>query len=418
MADLKSSTAAALTVAKAATEPTEVVRKQEFDSTVSTLATAASVQSVANEQHAAVTVVDTNSVNLVIDEQQLSANVRLSTMAVLQEAGGPAIELFGHPIVAGITITLAKQVATVQSIERFTIDDELMATGVSGTDYDSNVNAGTIYIRTGSNLVTEETQYVKVIYTYGEQSDGPGLLLDASNLRVDFGETHETVARGDHVHANDHSAAVGVDTQSVSVTVTPSQVVSATVTIAPAGNLESTASGLRVLPTSFAAASHTHSNATTNAAGFMSAADKQKLDLVGSSDAQYSDSDTVNFTVNEGIASADVRLSTGLTSTENGVAVDFSVVAEADHAHDVAGSSTAGFMSADQSAALAAVRYTYVGYCDDIIGSGTEQPVNFSTTIDTDKRYLAILVSETSITSLQASDFAGLWFSIMPFGAS
>lgn len=114
-----------------------------------------------------------------------------------------------------------------------------------------------------------------------------GLEIGAGDgLRVVFGTTAGTVAAGDHVHANDHLAVTVLDSTSIDFTLAGQQI-TAVVVVDPAppvngGRLLAGGNGLyAVLGTGSgvaAAGDHTHSVATTGVDGFMSAADKLKLD--------------------------------------------------------------------------------------------------------------------------------------------
>lgn len=85
---------------------------------------------------------------------------------------------------------------------------------------------------------------------------------------------------------------------------------------------------IAVDPTNFAAANHSHSNATTAASGFMSATDKSKLDGIASG-AQVNDVTSVN----------------GKTGAVSLSATDVGAAASS-HSHNNANSTDAGFMSA------------------------------------------------------------------------
>lgn len=92
--------------------------------------------------------------------------------------------------------------------------------------------------------------------------------------------TASTVARSDHKHPTDTSRASQTDLDALETVVAGKANSSHTHTIANITDLQSTLDGK-------AANSHTHSNATTSAAGLMSASDKSKLDGIASGANKY-----------------------------------------------------------------------------------------------------------------------------------
>lgn len=416
MADLKDSVASSLQVAKAASEPNDVVRKSEYDTDKAALATKTELTAALAQDHAAVTVQDTNSIDLTVSEQLLSADLKLAPSVEVQAAGGIDTMLFAHPIAAGSVLVLPKQSVVIESIGRYDITDTLVSTSVSAdVDYELNAATGRIYIPAGSSLITIDTNYVKVLYSYLSISEDSGLEITADGVQVKFGTSHEKAARGDHSHQNDHKPATGASTLSATVSVSNAQAITCDVNLATGGSLTASPAGLRVLPGVFAPISHTHTAATHDTAGFMSAADKAKLDVLSTTPVSFTDSSSVTFSTANGTTAANVKQGYGLTTDANGAAVDTTVIATKTHTHEIVGSSTSGFMSPDQSARLASVRFPYIGYCDSIVGSSTPTPVGFSTTFDTSKRYAAFLITTTPLAAPVASDFNGLWFGITPW---
>lgn len=393
MGALKETVADGLKVSRAASDPTDVVRKAEFDAAIATLATSASVTSaVAAVQHDAVTKTDTDGILITLTGQAISAGINLRSDEVLQTAGGPTTETFSHPVTGGLTLTLTRQEVTVTSVARYDnngpIPNTLVATGVAGTDYELDAVMGSLYIPTGSNLITITGQTVKVVYRWAQVEDTSGIIVNGDGVGLNFGTLYGQAARGNHRHPNDHKAATGGSTNSAAVTITPGQIVKATVTLDPAGHLEATSSGVRVKAADFAAPTHSHSNATTSAAGFMSAADKAKLDIIGSNSVSFIDSDTVDFSASSSGTTADVKLGAGLTTDSSGVAVDFTLVA----------------------AKSELPKHTYFGWADNVTTSSSVQtPINFSIVFDTNKKWMAVKQSTTVIASPAASDFSGLW---------
>jgi hypothetical protein len=309
MATLKETTAAGVKVGRPAADPTDVVRKQEFDAAMAARPTASEISAlIAAAVHAAVTKVDTNSVAITLTGQQISADVRASY----------------------------------------------------------------------------------------------GLTINPSGLKCDFGSGENQVARGNHAHANDHAAATGGSTATATVAVDGSQAISVSVTLDPAGNLVSGANGIGVNSSAFAAADHTHMTASTTEPGFLSAADKLKLDNLTSDPETYNDSQTVSLTFNETGLTADVIVGAGLQITASGVEVDFTQVAAIAHTHSDATNAADGLMTMEQVRALEAHLFVYIGYADDVV-DGT--PVNFSTTYDANKTYFSIRQSATAIAAPVAADF-------------
>ena len=183
---------------------------------------------------------------------------------------------------------------------------------------------------------------------------GSGLLIDATGLYIDFGTGVNQAARGNHTHANDHvlAAADPVQANGITVSVNGSQQIKATPVLSTDGGLAVDGTGLYVdFGTGNAQAArgdHSHAEATTLAAGLMSAVDKAKLDSMSVFDEHtYDDSNTVDFTgPTLGVVTASVRLHTGLLESIDGIEVDFTVVATAGHTHDLATQEAAGLMSA------------------------------------------------------------------------
>jgi hypothetical protein len=182
-----------------------------------------------------------------------------------------------------------------------------------------------------------------------------GLLIAADGLKLDFGSGANQVARGNHVHVNDHAAATADASQdnSITVTVTPLQAIKAALRVKANGGLTVDADGVFVsfgsLATQAAPGNHGHADATTTVAGFMSAADKVKLDgMTGGAGASYTFANTYStaLTNTDGTVTCDIRAHTGISVTAAGVAVDFTAVAAFGHTHSDATTIAAGFMSA------------------------------------------------------------------------
>ncbi len=112
-----------------------------------------------------------------------------------------------------------------------------------------------------------------------------GLMVDEEGLKVDFGTGPTQVATGDHTHEEFHDPVTGGNTSTVTMTVATGQIVSAAVKLSTSSSgkvaLQIDGAGL-YLPvgpsgTQAAAGNHTHALATESTDGFLSAADKTKL---------------------------------------------------------------------------------------------------------------------------------------------
>ncbi len=213
------------------------------------------------------------------------------------------------------------------------------------TDFDESSLAAAIAALTDSDTVTWTSSSTQIQANVALKSGG-GLASDASGVYVSFGADAGTAAEGNHTHASLHDAVTVSSTGSVAMTLA-GQMVSATVTLKPDGGLLSDADGVYVDPdslvaqssghnpvtatdttsvqltlgsdqelsaavilgtpstdegaiavsssgsglvvslgttsTTAAAGDHTHSEATSSAAGLLSASDKTKLDSMAAS---------------------------------------------------------------------------------------------------------------------------------------
>jgi hypothetical protein len=111
--------------------------------------------------------------------------------------------------------------------------------------------------------------------------------IPTSGIGADFGPGHQQVARGDHVHANDHLPVTTANSPSLALSVDANQVLSGTVRPDPnpppgGGRIIGGGSGVFVdlgSGTQQAAPGvHGHAVATTGSDGFMSATDKLHTD--------------------------------------------------------------------------------------------------------------------------------------------
>lgn len=112
-----------------------------------------------------------------------------------------------------------------------------------------------------------------------------GLALGGSGLGVSFGTGATDVAAGNHTHAGMHAAVTVIDTASVAFALT-GQELTAAVRFDPDPDggvpLAESADGVYAPtgPSGVAPYEHTHGNASTSTAGFLSAFDKDSLDTV------------------------------------------------------------------------------------------------------------------------------------------
>lgn len=114
-----------------------------------------------------------------------------------------------------------------------------------------------------------------------------GLSVGESGLGAVFGTGHNDIARGDHDHDDLHDALTVLNTATLQLGISASQVLSGTVPLDPDpesgyGLLSAGAAGLRVdlgtAANQAAAGNHPHDVATADSDGFMAASDKRKLD--------------------------------------------------------------------------------------------------------------------------------------------
>lgn len=117
-------------------------------------------------------------------------------------------------------------------------------------------------------------------------SDG-GMAVGESGIGNVFGTGHNEVARGDHTHDQLHAALTVLNTATLQLGVSASQVLSGTVPLDSTpesgyGKINAGAAGLRVelgtAANQAAAGNHPHDVATADQDGFMAASDKRKLD--------------------------------------------------------------------------------------------------------------------------------------------
>jgi hypothetical protein len=230
-----------------------------------------------------------------------------------------------------------------------------------------------------------------------------GLKINPSGVLCDFGTGENQVPRGNHTHDDLHAAATGSATTTATVSTDSTQAISVSVKIDPAGNLTVGENGIGVNSSAFAAADHTHTTASTTEPGFMSAADKAKLDNLSITGLTFATSASIAFDATGGTVTAEFVPGAGLKLNVDGVPeVDFTAVAAIAHTHNDATNAADGLMTKEQVQALEAHLFSYIGYADDVVDGVA---VNFSTTYDTNKTYMSVLQSATAIAAPAASDF-------------
>jgi hypothetical protein len=230
-----------------------------------------------------------------------------------------------------------------------------------------------------------------------------GLKINPSGVLCDFGTGENQVPRGNHTHDDLHAAATGSATTTATVSTDSTQAISVSVKIDPAGNLTVGENGIGVNSSAFAAADHAHTAASSTDPGFMSAADKAKLDNLSITGLTFATSASIAFDATGGTVTAELIPGAGLKLNVDGVPeVDFTAVAAIAHTHSDATNAADGLMTKEQVQALEAHLFSYIGYADDVVDGVA---VNFSTTYDTNKTYMSVRQSATAIATPTASDF-------------
>jgi hypothetical protein len=378
MADLKATTAPKFTSSGPATADEDCIRKGEHDADIATRPTTAEVEAlITAETHGPVTVPATNqTLALALDEQALTGEVIIPDDVEVQAAGTGLTMVFDHPVAAGGSLDLEREiVSSVVLIRRPAGGGTTIATGVAGTDYYLDGRLGIVHILTGSNLITASgAQEVYATYNCAQINSGPALESTVDGLAAKIGTTRDTAAAGDHHHTNDHPALSALSSTTVTLAVQANQQLTASARVKSGGGVTSDSDGLKIDTAVVPAIDHTHDDATESVAGFMSAADKTKLNTL--EDVTVADTATVDLTITAGQITADVRLKTGggVTSDADGLKVDPAVVPAIDHTHDEASGSAAGFMSIADFTKLAALASPTVADTDtlDLILTGSE----------------------------------------------
>ncbi|HEY1171031.1 MAG TPA: hypothetical protein VGH19_06630 [Verrucomicrobiae bacterium] len=155
-------------------------------------------------------------------------------------------------------------------------------------------------------------------------ADG-ALAVGESGVGVIFGTGHDEAARGDHTHEGLHAAVTVANSNSLTLSLNVQALTGAVrLSNSPSpgeGLLRSTSSGLVVVlgesGTQAARGDHTHSSASDVLGGFMSAADKAKLDSLSNLEVQ--DTASLQLVYESGVLNGVVRHGAGLDITEAGL---------------------------------------------------------------------------------------------------
>lgn len=372
-------TADNLTLRNAATDDRHAVRLLEFNDAIGERPTQSGVEALLEaELHDPVTIDAGNqSLDLTLTNQELSGEVRLIDASEVQASDTGLTATDSHPVVYGDTIDLGSEhVSSVVAIRRPSGGGATIATGVSGVDYYLDARRGILHILAGSNLITSASQEVYITFDCAQINDGPGAEITPDGLKLSFGLNRGEASRGDHIHDNDHPALSGETTDSATSTVGPDQKLRVDVVVKSGGGITVGEDGLEIDTDIIPALTHTHNNATTDEAGFMSASDKIKVDQLEV--ISVASTTTLSLFKSGGQVTGTVRHGAGLTTDSNGLRVDYSQVAAADHEHDDATDSVSGFMSAADKSKLDGLSDFNVSDTDtvDLVKSGTELSAN------------------------------------------
>ena len=338
MADLKETIVDGLKIRRPASAADEAVRKGELDAALTGKANQADVtQLIDDATHPPVTTPANQTLALAVSGQQaLTGEVRLPAETILQAAAAGLYQDFQHPVANGSALDLGKSLVSNLTVSRISAGGGVLGSGIEGHDYTLNARTGIVTIL-GEELDTAVTEFIRVTFDCAQVLNGPALQRTADGLAVKLGTTHETAARGDHTHANDHTPASGSVGQVVNVSVDADQKISADVTIAPAGGLLKDAAGLAVDPNAVATKNHTHATVTADAEGMMTPAQKAQLEsLASQTGVTVGSTDTVSLERNaDGKVTASVQEGYGLTSDSEGLRVNPAEIAAKNHSHNV-----------------------------------------------------------------------------------
>ena len=306
--------------ANAAVLSSQLMRKGEHDEALA--AVQSEVDSVAAQvtttSHAAATTPATNeSIDLAINGQAITGEVRIPDESPYQEAGSLSHEEYS--LTQGALVDLGKLKVTIADV---------MADGASAVldeDYIYDGDSGIVTVLAGSILIGAGISLF--VFDYAEVLQGPALEITADGLQVKKGPSRENVSRGDHTHANLH-LALSVDGTAVSETlelaVNPGQRIAGEVKLATSSGLTVT-DGLKVDPEVIATKASVDSVITDVEDH---EARVTALESGGAASVSVEDTDSVNLEIDEeSEITAQVIVGAGLSITESGVVPDYDFIA-------------------------------------------------------------------------------------------
>lgn len=253
MQSSKESTFPQVKATSAATHAQHMVRKGEHD-------TALAGKAAASHTHASTAITDwASAVHATVDAwltDSWSIGWSGGVASVNLKDGGHLSEDAG-----GVFINVASLAAALPAAA----NDHVAATVLSSDTISFSISGQQI---TGSVIL----------------ASGGGLEV-AGGLKCNFGTGAGEVAEGNHTHANDHAALTKQNSNSIALTLAGQELTASLKRAAGDANqvqLNESASGVSVpvgtTSSTCAKGDHTHAVATSGSAGFLSAADKVKLD--------------------------------------------------------------------------------------------------------------------------------------------
>lgn len=347
MADFKESTFDGVKIGRAAITNDDAMRKGEFDTAIENFASVSQMESaIESLTHPPASAEDVNaSIVFSFDSgQQLTGEVKLLEPSTLQVALSGRTQTFNHPVAANQTLQLDRNHVSNFQLQRKDSGNTVLSTGVLGTDYTIDSYAGQVFVLPGSNLITIATQKVVAVFDCALVKEGPGLGI-LNGIHAVWGTDHDTIARGDHQHANDH-VAVSADAtfQTATVSINPkTQKLRVDVRLAAVSGLTVVSGGSGGLAVDFgqvSAIGHGHGLVNGSAAGFMSPAMLSALTAAASNTTlTFVDTASIHLDRDEdGIVTASVIAGLGIIADDNdGLTIDFDEVARAGHVHNTVG---------------------------------------------------------------------------------
>lgn len=328
MADLKGVRAQYVFVENPPTAAEHVVRKGDLETILQDYPTAVEVEQAIEEiAHAPAQGADTNSIATTVDPetQVVSSDLKLTAETEVQ-AAATGQELNVSPTEVAQVINLGKiYVTNVVVILRTLLGAELHA-GVEDVDYFLDAKNGTVKILSEDLVTGGVDEEVHITFDCAQVMTGPGAEITGQGVTIKWGSAHNQVPYGDHEHANDHRAANGGQTNSITTTVDDdTQKVTSDLRLAADPGLEILESGVRVDAT-IARASEVQDLRQR-----LSSLEDTVDEMADSQlPVTVDDTNTAAMTRDEnGKITTDVRYGTGLTEELGvGLAVDFDVVAQ------------------------------------------------------------------------------------------